>query len=332
LIGLILGEGGKRKLELRTKTNSQLFELYDGELVFHHRSARGLHEARRILKHFHSFLGEYPPSIDLGKAFLRQYIEHKPTTLYRYAAILKAFFSWYGEKLDIQIKVPKQLPDYVEPDSIDRLIEAMRAENKQSHKHSAARDVLLVDVATHSGLRRFELANLKVKDIDTERQLLIVRSGKGAKDRSIPLGYAISQRLKSYVKDKEKEDSLFGLAATTISGKIHRFAQKAGVNLHSHSLRDSFATTILSRGATIREVQELLGHSSLNNTERYTLLTQKHLRHAVELLDDKDKSLSNKPARRTSSDDAPEWVKAIDRLAASGKNYVMKRNGELEEV
>ncbi len=153
LIELLLGKEGKRKLELRTFTNQKLFELYDGELVFHHRSARGLHEARRILNHFHSFLSEYPPSVELGKAFLRQYSERKATTLYRYTAILKAFFSWYGDKLDIKIRVGKQLPDYVEQDDIDKLIDAMRAENKQSHKRSAPRDTLLVDVVIHSGLR-----------------------------------------------------------------------------------------------------------------------------------------------------------------------------------
>lgn len=96
----------------------------------------------------------------------------------------------------------------------------------------------------------------------------------------------MARRLGDYVKDRAKEESLFGLTAASISGKIKRFAVKAGIKLHTHSLRDAFGTRLLERGATIREVQELLGHANLGVTERYTLLTAKHLRKAVGLLDD----------------------------------------------
>jgi len=205
--------------------------------------------------------------------------------------------------------VPRLLPDYVEQDDVDKLIESMRAENKQSHKRSVTRDILLVDFATHTGLRRAELASCKVGDIDTNRQLLIFRSGKGQKDRGIPLGYAISQRIKDYIKGKKKEDSLFGLAATTISGKIHRFALKAGVKNHSHSLRDAYATRLNETGATMREIQELLGHASISNTERYTLLTQKHLRRAVERLDDSQPSeTTKKPSKPESESEDPDGL------------------------
>ena len=272
-------------MTLRTKTNQELFSLYDGELVFHHRSDRGLHEARRILSHFHAYLGEFPPSVELAKSFLGQFSDRKATTLYRYTAILKAFMDWYGEKLGIRIKVPKTLPDYVEQSDVDKLIEAMRAENKKSHKRSARRDILLIDLILHTGLRRAEVANLKVGDIDTDRQLLIVRQGKGAKDRSIPLSHETARRLGDFIRGKPKEESVFGLAASSISGKVKRFADKAGVKLHTHSLRDAFATNLSERGATIREIQELLGHANLGVTERYTLLTAKHLRSTIDRLD-----------------------------------------------
>ncbi len=288
-------------MELRQKTNGELFNLYDGELVFHHRSARGLHEAKRILGHFHRYIGEYPPSIELAKSFLGQFSNRKATTLYRYTAIIKGFLFWYGEKLGVKIRVPKMLPDYVEDGDIDKLIDAMRAENKRTHRQLARRDILLIDVDLHTGLRRQELSNLKVGDIDSERQLLIVRAGKGAKDRSIPLPNGLAQRLGDYVKDKAKEESVFGLAAATISGKIKRFADKAGVKLHTHSLRDTFGTRLLERGATIREVQELLGHANLGVTERYTLLTSRHLRKAIDLLDD------DQPQSQPKTTPAPEF-------------------------
>ncbi len=56
LLHILLGTKGRRQLELRQKTNRELFALYDGELAFHHRSERGLHEAKRILSHFHDYL------------------------------------------------------------------------------------------------------------------------------------------------------------------------------------------------------------------------------------------------------------------------------------
>ncbi len=160
-------------MELRQKRNDELFVLYEGELAFHHRSARGIHEAKRVLNHFHKYLGEFPPTPELAKSFLSQFKERKLTTIARYAAILKVFFKWYGEELDINILVPKILPAYVAKTDIEKLLETLKS--KRSHKETIDRDILLVDLAIHTGLRRSELANLRVGDIDIERQVLVVR-------------------------------------------------------------------------------------------------------------------------------------------------------------
>lgn len=112
-----------------------------------------------------------------------------------------------------------------------------------------------------------------------------MRQGKGAKDRVIPSSSNMSNKLATYVKDKAKDDSSFDLTPASISGKIKTFARKAGVDIHTHSLRDYFATSLSEKGATIREIQALLGHANLTHTERYTLHTDKHLKEAIELLD-----------------------------------------------
>ncbi len=156
-------------MELRQKTNKELFPLYDGELALRHRSTRGIKEAKRILGHFHEYIGEFPPSPELAKAFLAQFTTRKPTTLARYTAILKMFFKWYGEELDINIKVPKILPTYVDSKDIEKLLEAIRS--KKTHKKNIQRDLLLVDLAILTGLRRSELANLTIGDIDTEKSI-----------------------------------------------------------------------------------------------------------------------------------------------------------------
>ena len=286
-------------MELRQKTNNELFSVYEGELVFRHRSTKAIHEAKRVLKHFHNYLGEYPPTPELAKSFLSKFSHRKPTTLARYAAELKLFLKWYGEDLDIDIKVPKTLPSYVEKADIDKLLDAIKSKN--THRKTINRDILLVDLAIHTGLRRSELANLKIGDIDAERQVLIVRQGKGAKDRVIPLSKSTLEKLTIYVNGKDKESSLFGLAPSSISGKIKTFATKAGVEIHTHSLRDYFATSLSEKGATIREIQALLGHANLTHTERYTLHTDKHLKNAIELFDkeprEKAEDLSDKSQR-----------------------------------
>ena len=207
LLYILLGNKGRRHLELRQKTNKELFTLYDGELAFRHRSEKGIQEAKRVLNHFHDYIGEYPPTPELAKSFLSTFKNHKPTTIARYAAIIKVFLKWYGEELDINIRVPKILPSYVEKKDIDKLLEALRA--KKSHKKTINRDLLLIDLAIHTGLRRSELASLTVGDIDIARQLMVVRQGKGSKDRVIPISKRTSEKIAEFVKGRNKKDSLF---------------------------------------------------------------------------------------------------------------------------
>ncbi len=71
----------KRKLRLRHKTNDELFVLYDSQLILRHRSQDALEEARRVLRHFQEYLGEYPPTPELAVGFLSQFNDRKATTL-----------------------------------------------------------------------------------------------------------------------------------------------------------------------------------------------------------------------------------------------------------
>jgi len=243
---MILGTDGKRKLRLRHKTNSELFALYDSQLILKHRSNDALEEARRVLGHFKNYLGQYPPSPELVAAFLAQFKERKPTTLYRYDNILKGFMAWYGEKLETRIKVPNTLPDYIESSDIEKLKDAIR--NKKTHKKLIGRDILLIEVGIKTGLRRAEIANLKVGDINLARRYLIVRMGKGMKDRIVDLTPSLALSLEAYLKGKVPEDSVFGLQASTISGIVRWAAKKAEVNMHTHSLRHFFGQSLIDTG------------------------------------------------------------------------------------
>jgi integrase len=108
-------------LSLRNKTNLELFQLWRSELAFRYRSDKALKEAERLLGLFEQFLGSYPPSVELAKSFLSQYLTRKTSTLARYTGIISQFMAWYGEPIDVHIPRPKPLPQMVDSSDTDRI-------------------------------------------------------------------------------------------------------------------------------------------------------------------------------------------------------------------
>ncbi|MFC2034162.1 tyrosine-type recombinase/integrase [Chloroflexota bacterium] len=283
----------------QTKTNDQLFNDYY-DLITNSHTPKSLYEAKRILDKFKVFLNQFPPTTELAIQYLSQFKDHKLNTKARYTHVLGAFFSYYnGEKLPIKIRVPKILPQYVPSEDIDLLIKEIKS--KKSHKKSIERDVLLIETAKMTGLRRSELANLRVGDLKLQGSdpVLIVRQGKGAKDRSISLNEYIRARLMTFIKNKSPEESVFGLAAKTISLKIGKWARKAGVpHLHTHSLRHYVGTTLFERGANPRAIQAALGHESLDVTMRYAAVIGRDIKKTMELLDTEVEDKSDTEEKR----------------------------------
>ena len=266
-------------------SNEELFNLYDSDLVLRLHNAKDLSDTRKMVARFLlEMLNGYPPSPELAKAFLAQYANRKPRTLARYAKMIKGFMKWYGEPMDdFKIKVPKSLPPYTEDSDIEKLFSAI--ENKKSHKGCIVRDSLLAALALKTGMRRGELANLEPKDIHPD--FLVVRNGKGGKDRVIPLAPTIAQRLQNFIKDMKPDEKVFKLKGPCIGNKIRQFARKAGLNdFHTHTMRHKFATDLLEKGANIKVVQELLGHENLATTEIYLSLVNQGLHDAVKLLEE----------------------------------------------
>ena len=149
---------------MRHMTNSELFDLYDSDLVLRLHNAKNLSDTRKILAKFKEYLNSYPPSPEIAKGFLAQYTDRKPRTLYRYAQMIRVFMKWYGEPMDdFKVKVPKSLPPYTTDSEVERLFSTI--ENKRSHKSCIIRDTLMAEVALKTGMRRSELANLEAKDI-----------------------------------------------------------------------------------------------------------------------------------------------------------------------
>ena len=154
----------------------------------------------------------------------------------------------------------------------------------------ALRDVALLEVLYATGVRVAELCGLDVDDIDRSRRTLRVL-GKGDKERAVPYGLPASRALEDWlavranlVSDAAGRALFVGvrgrrLNPRAVRGAVHRAAALAGVaDLGPHGLRHSAATHVLSGGADLRSVQELLGHSSLATTQRYTHVSAERLR------------------------------------------------------
>ena len=129
------------------------------------------------------------------------------------------------------------------------------------------------------GLRVSEALRLRICDIDSGRMMLSVRSGKGRKDREVPLPPLLLELLREFWKRERPEDFLFcaardrrkPLAAGIVQRQVRSIARSLGLTKHVtvHTLRHSFATHLLEDGVPSRTVQVLLGHSSVRTTEHY---------------------------------------------------------------
>ena len=145
------------------------------------------------------------------------------------------------------------------------------------------RDGVLLITAIHTRLRRAELANLEVQDIHED--FLIVKKGKGGKDRVVPLVKQTAKMLHIFIKDIPPDKKIFGMNPTTLGMKVKNLAKRAGLSdFHCHSTRHFFAWALLEKGANIKQVQALIGHTNLATTQVYLATTEKDLYKAINLL------------------------------------------------
>lgn len=165
-------------------------------------------------------------------------------------------------------RMPRKLPAILSSDEVVRFLEAV-----PSLKARAA-----LTTAYAAGLRVSEVVSLKVSDIDSDRMLIQVRHGKGAKDRTVMLSAQLLDILRTYWRLTRPTDWLFPgrddgpINVTVLHSACRSAAKAAGLTkkVSVHTLRHSFATHLLESGVDIRIIQVLLGHNSLSTTARYT--------------------------------------------------------------
>jgi site-specific recombinase XerD len=145
-----------------------------------------------------------------------------------------------------------------------------------------------------AGLRRSELLNLHISDIDSERMVINIRGAKGKKDRISLLSGNMLNMLRDYYKKFKPVKYLFEgpgnskYSSTSVSNILKKATAKAGINkkVTPHMLRHSFATHLLEQGTDLRYIQELLGHSSSKTTEIYTHVSKRAIDKIKNPIDD----------------------------------------------
>ncbi|TDB38963.1 MAG: site-specific tyrosine recombinase XerD [Actinobacteria bacterium] len=187
-------------------------------------------------------------------------------------------------------KVPERLPDVISIDDAERLLSQPFPEGPVGY-----RDSTLLELLYGCGLRVSEVTGLDVENVDLDGGFIRV-FGKGSKERLVPVSGAAEQSLREYLVHgrpylrAKKANLRQDPSAVFLSQRGQRMSRqaifmivrvyggRAGLDLHPHSLRHSFATHMLEGGADLRSLQEMLGHADISTTQVYTHVDRAHLR------------------------------------------------------
>ena len=265
-------------------------------------SAHTLRAYKRDLAEFSRHCPEDPSQVDMIdiRGFISERIMagKEKSTVARKLATLRSFFNYLYQEGHVKInhaklvptpKLPRRLPGFLSVDDAFNLVQA-----PEGIGLLPVRDKAILELLYSSGLRVSEVAGLTVDDINLKEGLVKAR-GKGKKERIVPIGEKAVDGLKSYFveriifkKKKSTARSEAGFFLNRNGGRLTdrqirrivvKHARAMGIEgqIGPHTLRHTFATHLLIGGADLRSIQEMLGHSSLSTTQKYTHLDIGHI-------------------------------------------------------
>lgn len=263
------------------------------------------------LEQLSNFLGERDiRSVD--HKLLREFVAHlsrlrtKKSSISRKLSAIRAFYKYLHRTGTINnnparlLQTPKQekrLPLALTVDDCQRLMES-----RPVNPLAELRDRAVLETLYSTGIRASELVGINIEDIDRRERLIRIR-GKGKKERIVPIGKKALAAVDDYLKQRRAENTT--AVFTGPSGKRltvrtvqrilegHRKAAGLAIPASPHTLRHSFATHMLESGADLRAIQELLGHSSLSTTQRYTHLNLDALMEVYDKAHPRAKEIKN---------------------------------------
>lgn len=251
------------------------------------------------LKEFSGFAKDLPVE-KVDYLTLRRYLasmrekQYKPRTLARKLSSLRSFFKFLQREgyvknnpssLMMTPKLDKKLPQFLTEGEVTKLLEAPLGDAE-----AGLRDRAILETLYSTGIRVSELVGLNTDSIDFISNIVKVL-GKGKKERLVPIGDRALRAIREYLDKREKSERALFLnkSGTRLSDRSIRNITNKYIRLTAlresvspHTLRHSFATHLLNRGADLRAVQELLGHVNLSTTQIYTHMTTEKIKSVYE--------------------------------------------------
>ena len=209
------------------------------------------------------------------------------STINRKISSLKSFEKWLYEMNKVEtiysknvkyLKIPEMLPEVLSSSYLNKLIDGIKTSTDEE-----IRDKAIIELLYSSGLRVSELVKLNLNDFNNNKYIKV--SGKGKKERIVPLNQSATKSIDLWIKNarsniaESSEPALFvGIKGSRIDVRVVRRIVLKKLGTYPHAVRHSFATHLLEGGADIRIVQELLGHEDPNTTQLYTHISVKELK------------------------------------------------------
>lgn len=273
-----------------------------------------VHDLSLFARWFEQTNGEPLAPRSLTPTDVREYrqrmlnIQHaKPATINRHLAAIRAYGEWAKESGQVDMNPVNGIrgvdqvalaPKWLDKKSRAALERELERGIQNAHTDTARflsqRNQAVIILLLNTGLRVSELAALEISDIDlTDRKgMLVVRYGKGGKARQVPLNGAARAALKSWlaIRPKVSSSKLFTTAEGALSTRsvqilLKELGKTINVEVTPHTLRHSFAKSLVDGGVSLDRVAALLGHTNLNTTKVYTTPGMDDLKRAVEILD-----------------------------------------------
>jgi integrase/recombinase XerD len=206
-------------------------------------------------------------------------------------------------------KTGRKLPEFLSIEEIDKMLTCIDRSTAEGERNSA-----IIETLYGCGLRVSELVNLSISNLHFEEEYILV-TGKGNKQRLVPIGVTAIREITNWLThhrshltiNKKDEDIVFlnrrggKLSRVMVFQIVKQLTEKAGIrkNISPHSLRHSFATHLITGGADLRSVQEMLGHESITTTEIYTHLDRSYLKQTILNHHPRNKKGKNNSSRST---------------------------------